>query len=67
MWKADKGVKAIATRTTMSQILAVPESEEDELRTLTLCRVGDAVKKNKYETRAGIDGKTRGETSFKRS
>ena len=66
MWKADKGVKAIATRTTMSQILAVPESEEVELRTLMLCRVGDAVK-NKYETRAGIDGKTRGETSFKRS
>ena len=51
----------------MSQILAAPESEEDELRTLTLCRVGDAVKKNKYETRAGVDGKTRGETSFKRS
>ena len=51
----------------MSQILAVPESEEDKPRTLTLCRVGDAVKKNKYETRAGVDGKTRGETSFKRS
>lgn len=51
MVKADKGVKTIATRTTRSQILAAPEIEEDELQALTLCRVGDMVKKNGHETR----------------